>query len=164
MDTEQLRELIEYRPDTGELIRKVDLAANAKAGSSISGQNACGYIQAVIRGKFFYGHRLAWQLYYGEEPSGEVDHINCDRSDNRIENLRIATGLQNKHNASLRRDNKSGVKGVSWSQARRKWVASVTHARKNLFYKLFDDRDEAIAAVRSAREQLHGAFANHGEV
>lgn len=73
MDTEQLRELIEYRPDTGELIRKVDLAANAKAGSSISGQNACGYVQAVIRGKFFYGHRLAWQLYYGEELA-ELEH------------------------------------------------------------------------------------------
>jgi hypothetical protein len=163
MDTEQLRALIEYRPDTGELIRKVDLAANAKAGTTISGKNACGYVQTVVRRQFFYAHRLAWQLYYGEEPAGEVDHINGNRSDNRIENLRIATGPQNKHNARLRRDNTSGAKGVSWNKASRKWVACVTRSRRVIFRKLFDDRDEAIAAVRSAREQIHGSFANHGD-
>ncbi|AVC42602.1 Fis family transcriptional regulator [Achromobacter xylosoxidans] len=162
MKTCELSRYVSYDPATGILTRKVTLAGNAKAGQQITGKNSSGYIQCVINTKFYYGHRLAWQLHYGEPPNGIVDHINGNKSDNRISNLRIASSLGNVHNAALRKDNKSGVKGVFWDATRGRWRASVSLAGREVFSQIFESKEDAILAVRAARKQLHGSFANHG--
>ncbi|WP_454863317.1 HNH endonuclease [Pseudomonas hormoni] len=162
MTADELRLLVSYDPETGALFRKTDLAANAKAGAQITCVNSDGYIQAVIRKKFFYGHRLAWMLFYGSPPEGRIDHINGNRSDNRISNLRIASAGQNVHNTRLRKDNSSGVKGVSWHAVYRKWVARLSNNRVLVYEEYFDSLEEATNAIRVERLKHHNHFSNHG--
>lgn len=162
MDTEILRGLIDYNPSTGVLTRKVDLAANAKAGAPLICKNAAGYIQAVIKREFFYGHRLAWQIFYGDEPLGPIDHINGNTSDNRIANLRMASNAENLRNTKLRKDNSSGVKGVSWMASYGKWVAKLNSNNKLVYEEYFDSLEEAAHAIRAQRLRHHAHFTNHG--
>lgn len=162
MDTESLRKFVSYDPQTGALTRLVTLAGNAVAGEHISGVNASGYVQCVIQRQFFYGHRLAWQLHYGSQPPGTIDHINGNKSDNRICNLRLATPAQNCHNAALRSDNSSGVKGVFWSESRKRWIGSVVIKGAKSFRRTFTTKEAAELAVTSARAAIHKSFANHG--
>lgn len=82
-----------------------------------------GYRAVVLFGRKFPAHRLAWAISHGKWPTNEIDHINGDRSDNRIVNLRVATPSQNKHRSS--RHNKSGLRGVVYSEKRGKWIAQI---------------------------------------
>jgi hypothetical protein len=91
-----------------------------------------------------------------------VDHINMDRSDNRIENLRLATRSQNMMNMPAHADSKSGVKGVSWREDTKKWAVRVTIGGG--VYKSFgcyDDLELAELVAQEAREKYHGEFARH---
>jgi hypothetical protein len=162
MNTEELRELVAYDPETGVLTRRVTLASNAQAGQPITGVVGEGYIQCVIKGQFFLGHRLAWQLHYGVVPAGHIDHINGNRADNRICNLRLATRSENLRNSKLRRDSVSGTKGVFWSAARKRWIASFAKPDGRRFWKACQTLADAQCAVIEARTALHGQFANHG--
>ncbi|MCB2253456.1 HNH endonuclease [Pseudomonas chlororaphis] len=162
MKTEDLRALVDYDPKTGALTRKVDFAANAKAGTPISCRNASGYIQAVIQTEFFYGHRMAWQIFYGEPAEGRIDHINGDVSDNRISNLRLASAGENMRNTRVRKDNKSGVKGVHWHAGYGKWVARIHKNKRRVYEGYFDSLEDAAQAVRVQRLKHHENFSNHG--
>jgi hypothetical protein len=96
-------------------------------------------------------------------PAGlEVDHINGDKLDNRRANLRLATIGQNRQNAARRKDNTSGVKGVSWKRGENKWRARIVVDGKERHLGLFDRLEDAERAVRTGREALHGAFTCHG--
>ncbi|WP_341519879.1 HNH endonuclease [Pseudomonas sp. G.S.17] len=154
--------MIDYDPKTGVLTRKVDFAANSKSGTPITCTNASGYIQAVIKTKFFYGHRLAWQLFYGEEPRSRIDHINGNKSDNRIANLRLATAGENVQNSGLRKDNVSGVKGVSWNPTYKKWTAKINKNSVTVYEAYFDSLEEAAHEIRLQRLKYHEQFSNHG--
>ena len=91
----------------------------------------------------------------------EVDHIDGDGLNNRRANLRPALRAQNMHNQRRRKDNKSGVKGVSWLRRERLWVAAVYLHGKQKRIGYFSSLDEAAAAVATARARLHGDFARH---
>lgn len=110
-----------------------------------------------------YLHRVIWVMHYGEIPEGYlVDHKDTNPSNNRIDNLRLATYSNNSHNANLRTDNTSGFKGISWCKAHEKWHVGVELFSKcyNLgYYKLLED---AVAAAEAGRVKLHQEFANHG--
>jgi len=101
-------------------------------------------------------HRVAWALHYGEWPKHEIDHINGNKRDNRIQNLRDVPHLLNQRNRGLRADNTSGADGVSWMKA---GFWRVTVAGKYL--GIFKDFEAAVAARKSA-EQAHGYHVNHG--
>ena len=89
---EEIVESIGYDSNTGVLIwlRDAIQGSTLKAGREISSKDAHGYIQINLRGKVLKGHRVAWFLHYGEWPNGQIDHINHDRSDNRIKNMGLA--------------------------------------------------------------------------
>jgi hypothetical protein len=106
-------------------------------------------------------HRVLYILHTGEDPH-VVDHINGDPRDNRIENLRAANPSQNQHNRRMDSTNKSGVKGVNWDRAKRKWRAQVGAYGVKHYLGMYDDKDEATRVVVEARNRLHGEFANHG--
>lgn len=92
----------------------------------------------------------------------QIDHINHNTLDNRRENLRIATPSQQTCNQSLRRDNATGVKGVSFNKHTGRYEAYVAVGRKRRFHKLFDTLEEAATAVKEARKRLHQEFACDG--
>ena len=108
---ERLRELLDYDPDTGAFTWRVSKGA-AKAGSIAGSVNGDGYLYIMIDGRGYRAHRLAWLHVYGVWPANQIDHINCVRSDNRLENLREATQAENRRNIGMYRNNTSGAKGV----------------------------------------------------
>jgi hypothetical protein len=109
VDIDQAREKFYYCGDTGWLIHKTGRRIGERAGSYHSSD---GYRNVRIRSVMYREHRVIWAMIYGYCPLVFLDHINGDRSDNRITNLREATNSQNMQNSVIRKDNKLGVKGV----------------------------------------------------
>lgn len=158
-----LREL-RYDPISGDFfwIRKGG-ASRKVGGVAGSVQRKLGYRNIQIGKSYYKAHHLAWLFTYGSIPIGyQIDHINGDRSDNRISNLRLATPSENSRNAKLRRDSTTGVKGVSYHKATGKWQASLRVNGKSKHLGIFPSIGEARDAVVGARDEFHQDFANHG--
>lgn len=170
---EELRQLLRYEADTGKMFwlpRNPDMfrdgyrtkegnCANwnsAFAGAeAITADSGHGYKVGAIWGRKVYAHRIAWAIARGEQPD-VIDHINGDRGDNRLGNLRSVTQRENSRNSAMPRTNKSGHVGVSWIASGNLWRA--TAAGKHL--GCFQSKADAIAA-RSAADA--GSFhENHG--
>ena len=174
IDVETLRELIAYDADTGKLFwlpRDAKFcknehqanAWNAKYARSEAGVaiDTHGYKTITILKKPYLAHRLIWAMHYGVWPNGQIDHINGDRSDNRIHNLRDVSQSENQRNSKRRSDNKSGVPGVSWHSRYLKWQATISSSGKRKCLGYFNDLNEAIQTRRAA-EQACGYHENHG--
>lgn len=160
---ERLRELLSYDPATGHLTWKVDRIAgtgrryNARAGDRITCRSG-GYIITKIDGKSLRGHRIAWAIHYGEWPKGAIDHINFDKADNRIQNLRVCTDAENALNRPKQANNTSGFKGVSKCSNIDKWQAAIWKDGRRHHLGLFKTPEEASAAYEAAAKVMHGEF------
>jgi len=98
-------------------------------GSLAGGINSDGYTTIRIDNRAYLAHRLIWKMHHGTEPN-VIDHINRNRNDNRIENLRNCTTSDNASNRSMHKNNTSGITGVSWKRDKKKWGAQITmHGR-----------------------------------
>lgn len=155
---ETIKELFAYSPETGSFIRqKVLRKVHQRLVGKPSGHlnKALGYVTMHVLGKNRLAHRLAWIYVYGPIPAGStIDHVNGDRADNRISNLRLATHEENLQNSKRRRDNSSGVKGVSFDRFRGQWMAYVSKTKLGRFDTLF----EAACARKSATLKAFGEF------
>lgn len=127
--------------------------ANKKAGCL----RKDGYLCVIISGRRHLSHRVIWVMTYGFNPEF-IDHINGDRSDNRIENLNAVSQKENNRNASMRKDNASGVVGVSWYSRYGKWLVRIS----NRHVGYYDDFFSACCARKSKENQL-GYHQNHGK-
>jgi hypothetical protein len=158
----RLQTLLHYNPTTG-MFRRLSSRGNRKAGceAAISGKNY--YRRIAVDGREYGAHRLAWLYVYGYMPDGQIDHINRDKQDNRIENLRIATPAQNLANSERRRSNSSGFKGVTRSRrkCKKSWIASITVAGRHLYLGSFLTPEEASLAYAKASVAAHSQFAYH---
>ena len=158
---ERLHELLDYNPDTGVFIWMVDFN-HIKAGS-IAGyvhrERNKEYRTIRIAGKDYKAHRLAWIFVHGCWPKKQIDHINGDKGDNRLVNLREASNGQNKANSGLSKANTSGYKGVSRQSYRRGWRAQIKKNGKSRYIGGYDTPEEAHAAYCIEAEKLHGQFA-----
>lgn len=152
-----LRANVLYDPDTGIFVR-TSPAGPSPAGAILGGKNSDGYIQFTIRGYFFYAHRAAWLLTRGYWPK-YVDHVNSDRSDNRLGNLREASQSQNSGNARRSKQNKTGRKGVYRHSTSGAFVAQIVVNRRAIYLGSFKNKDEAHAAYVDAANRLFGEFA-----
>ena len=146
--------------DNGVLRWQIVQGYRAAVGSAAGGKGKEGYVKIKWKGKMYQAHRLIFAYHHSWLPD-EVDHINGNRADNRIENLRAATKNLNQHNAQRRSDNKSGVKGVHWCERDERWIAIIRHDNKVAFRGYYRDLSAAKIAVQEARKHLHGSFARH---
>lgn len=168
-----LRNLLNYAPETGKFLwlprgshcigtpRGTRIFNSLWAGKEAGSSDSSGhlYIDVTVLGlRRAPLHRLAWAFVYQDMPE-QIDHINGIPSDNRIVNLRAATPLENHYNAGLRKDNKSGVKGVRWSEKGQKWLARIRANSKEIHLGSFDSKLEAALAYDSAAVKLHKKFA-----
>lgn len=108
INQKRLKEVLDYDPATGVFTWRVELNARGKVGDP-AGCNSWGYRVIRIDGRLYGAHRLVWLYVHGRWPDAMIDHVNGDRSDNRIENLREANSVQNAHNA--KRPNLMAIKG-----------------------------------------------------
>jgi hypothetical protein len=128
-----------------------------RAGALAGSPNRAGYWTIRIGGKLLYAHRLAWFAIFGEFPPSGMDHINGNRADNRIANLRLATRQQNMGNSKPHRDSASGFRGVQFDKRRGRWCARVGHK----YIGTFDTPQEAALAYQTAAEDIYGEYAFH---
>lgn len=150
-----------YNPDTGIFYRKIADNYNPVGSAVLTEMN--GYIRVTLRRQGIFAHRLAFLFMTGEFPTGEVDHINHNRKDNRWCNLREVSSDENQRNVSRRSDNTSGVTGVNKTSNGR-WIARINAGsrgkRKHL--GIFDTLEEATAA-RLQAEKDFSYHVNHGK-
>ena len=150
----ELKRLFDYDPATGVLIRRVPLGC-AGVGSIAGSIKPDGYVRININKRPFYAHRLVWLWHYGSWPTQQLDHINHQRADNRVENLRGASMAQNKQNSILRANNPSGCRGVTRCRTTNKWWAQIGHENVKICLGRFDILSDAIAARQDAERRLH---------
>jgi len=156
---EYVKSLFDYKD--GHLYWKVNKTTRNWVGKRV-GSPINGYLSVMVDGKNWMCHRLIYLIHHGYMPS-KIDHINNNRSDNRIENLRAADDKQNAHNQVLRSNNVSGIKGVSWNNDRQKWAVRVNHNKKT-YQRYVQDLELAELVAIEMRSKLHGEYANHGKV
>lgn len=154
---ERARELLEYDADTGALSwrrPRKGVKTDRMVGSLSAGTK--GYRRIGVDGHIYRAHRLAWLLFHGVWPEDQIDHINGNRDDNRIVNLRESNNSGNQENRSkARSDNKLGLLGVIWSKQSRKYQANIVVRGKQKHLGFFLDANDAHAAYVSAKRQLH---------
>lgn len=156
-----IRSIFDYDPDTGELIWKYNANKRANwntryAGTSVGGLDAHGYLHCSItfnNNKYYYKvHRLIWLYVTGKWPKEQIDHINNDKTDNRIANLREATCIQNNCNKPGRTKYK-GVTFNGWS-----YVAKIGYSGKYFYIGSYNTPEEAHEAYKIRAKQLHKEF------
>lgn len=155
---ERLRELFSY--DDGKLIRRIPVSGNS-AGSVVGCLRNNGYLQTCVDYKQMLNHRIIFALHHGYIPRF-VDHVDGNKLNNKIENLREATKVQNGWNSKAPKTNTSGVKGVDWSVVSNKWRARCRVSGVVKHIGLFDTIEQAKNAVENYRNNNHGEFARHG--
>lgn len=152
IDQDMLHALLDYDPDTGEF-HWIEARGRVKAGE-LAGyiHPAYGYRYIRINGTAYFAHRLAWLYEYGDlpEPPLELDHINNDKDDNRIANLRVVTRSQNQQNNPKPRTNTTGYKGVTTHYGR--YCAQVMLNGRNIWLG-YHDTPEAAAQARRKWER-----------
>lgn len=149
-----------YNPETGDLTSKY--YRKIYRPRILRAKDSQGYIRFTMNGAAYHAHRVAWLIHFGSWPKECIDHINGDRSDNRIMNLREASRGENNHNMKINKNNTSGVKGITFHNASGKWRASIKLGGKVAYCSLFESIEEAVIAIKIKRTELHKEFTNHG--
>jgi hypothetical protein len=151
----KLHSLFEYKD--GDLIWKVKNTKGKIAGSL----KPTGYTVIEVDGKNIMAHRLVWIMHNGNF-EGYIDHIDGNRSNNRIENLRVVDRTKNQWNRKISHNNPIGVKGVRFRKDSNKFEARLTVNGKRMVLGSFKDLELAQLVVMEARNKYHKEFANHG--
>lgn len=157
MTYDDVRRMFVYEPETGMLRRIGGL--KDYPWHETGGAEGRRYLATTVGRKTYYLHQLVWLYHHGVIPK-EVDHIDLDRFNCRIENLRPCTHAQNKYNALPHADNKSGYKGVVFCLGYRSpWRARIYRQGKAIPLGYYDTPEEAAAAYAMGAEQYAGEFA-----
>lgn len=159
---ENAAQLFDYDPETGIVSWKAKVGnGKIKAGDRAGAVRSSGY--RVIRLKIgnLFEHRVVWFLHNGVLPDCQIDHINRNKTDNRIQNLRLAprNEADNLQNLGLRKDNKTGLAGVRWHNSSKKWESRIRVAKVYIYLGVFDSFFDAVCARKSA-ELKYFTFAN----
>lgn len=151
---ENLKNEFSYDPETGVVVR-------IRTGKPVISVRKTGYARINVRGKSYKMHRFIWYFVHGTWPD-QIDHINGNRSDNRLANLRNVSARENVLNLKLYPNNRSGCSGVNWHASGR-WIAQIRDQGRYVYLGSFKDLSEAIAARKDAEKEL-GYHENHGTI
>ena len=153
---ERLKQCVYYNEITGVFTR-ISCGQNpSRIGKPTGTLTNHGYLRMRVDKQLYSAHRLAWLYVHGAFPDGQIDHINGDRTDNRIANLRAATNQQNSENQHAPRSNsKLKMRGVSWHKLAKKYVAQIVVAGKKKHLGCFDTPEEAYSSYVSAKKSSH---------
>lgn len=155
-DYHQFSEYFSYDRDTGVIRWKKSTGRRGKPGDIAGNIESKGYRRISFFGKSYGGHRIAILLATGEWPSQEVDHINGDRADNRLCNLREANRTVNGRNIhGPMAHNTSGFLGVYFHKKNRRWAAQIKVNKKSIHLGQFGTAEEAHACYLEAKRKLH---------
>ena len=178
---EQLRQLLRYDPETGELFwlprgqewfeglkRPAQQLANCWnahwAGKlALRVNSTTGYCSGAVLSRPIQGHRVIWSMAHGVplDEVGLIDHIDGNKSNNRLSNLRMVSQQENCRNAKLYKSNTSGVPGVMWEESHKAWSAKINFGGRQRRIGRFKKFEDAVAARKRAEAQ-HGYHPNHG--
>lgn len=159
---ETLHQLLRYEPDTGRLFwRDRDRNLSGLEAGGIASSD--GYRRIRINGQLRLAHRIVLAMQNGEWPPAQVDHINGDRADNRLVNLRPVQRSTNLRNKSRYRNNRSGCTGVHWCKVTSRWAAAIQKDGRRVTLGRFAVLADAIAARRAA-EPKFDFHPNHGRI
>ena len=174
IDAASLRDLVAYDPKSGELLWKPREPGYFTRARDCAGWNTkyagkpafntlwpSGYRAGHIFKNMYLAHRVAWAVHYGVWPDAQIDHIDGDRSNNRIDNLRVVSPEDNQKNVKQRADNTSGVKGVDFIRGSNLWRARIVHEGRRVDIGRFNTFEDAVVARRRAERDC-GYHPNHG--
>jgi hypothetical protein len=177
-----LRARLRYEPETGLLFWRVRDASHfiegrVKSASAANRFNAnfankeaftslsFGYKISNVNNQHIKAHRAAWAIHYGEWPEGLIDHINRDRADNRIINLRVVSRHENNSNVSSAKGSSSKYVGVYFAPNKRKpWIANIKVNRKSKYLGGYATEDEAGEAYNIAASAAYGQHATKNDI
>ncbi|WP_370956637.1 HNH endonuclease [Enterobacter hormaechei] len=158
LNQEYLRSILTYDPESGHF--KWNFNKGARNKSPYAGTlTSYGYIKILIDQKQYFAHRLAWLYVHGHWPEGFIDHINGDKADNRLINLREAKREENCRNVSLKSTNTSGYVGIFLDKRNGTWRAQITVSRKQIVLGYFHSKIEAVRAFNAGASLHHGDYA-----
>lgn len=156
-----LKDVLNYNENTGQFTWIKRPCSQAIVGEIAGWKTEYGYWRISLFHKRYAAHRLAWFYVYGEWPKKQLDHIDGNRSNNRIDNLRDAAQFDNSQNRyKPSKNNKSGFLGVHFNKYSKKWVAMIMINGKSHFLGGFKSPEMASEAYLSAKTTLH-PFSNH---
>lgn len=176
---ERLKDFVHYDPESGVFLWKERLEKHFQdakyspasvqaatwnkkyAGKRAGRTHGKGYVAMTIERRGYLAHRLAWLYVYGEWPV-HIDHINRDKQDNRIANLRSVDNATNHRNMPKLSTNTSGVTGVRWHKQMQKWAARINTQGREIYLGLFENLEDAVKARAEANRRF-GFHPSHGD-
>lgn len=151
----KLKLFLDYNPETGVFIWKLNRNQNVRAGDIAGRVDEFGYRIIYVLGKKYRAGRLAWFWVTGEMPKQQIDHIDRNRSNDKFSNLREVDPRENVINRGIPKNNTSGVIGVTWYKNLKKWCAQIEINNKNNNLGYFKEKSDAVLARYNA-EKEHG--------
>lgn len=150
MEINNIKSVLNYNKKTGVFTWAVYRSHKAIEGGIPGRLDKDGYHRITVFGRTYFAHRLAWAFVHGEFPDGQIDHINGNQADNRIENIRLCTQAQNQQN-------KESV-GATFNKKTNKWQSQIKKSGKTYYLGSFSDKGDAIEAYRKKSIDLFGEY------
>ena len=162
---EELKECLDYNPDTGVIIWKKKTGINSpikigqEAGWDKVKTETLSYRVIRFNHTLYKAHRLAYYMHHGTDPRNtDIDHEDGNGLNNKINNLRVATRSENGRNRKLQKNNTSGATGVTWHKVRKRWVAAIKVNGKQIHLGVYINKEDAIQARKEAEKKYFGKF------
>ena len=153
LNSKRLRELLTYHPEKGFFTWNIGRSGKL-SGDIAGGSHSEGYVHISVDGKLYLAHRLAWLYVHGVWPKDQIDHIDGNKSNNRICNLRdVSNGTNQENQIFAQKNNKSGFLGVS--KKRKKYVAQIMINGKKMHLGYFNFPEQAHSAYLAVKRKFH---------